>query len=236
MVSARSILRRFRENRRLPVFVAVGLTAVDVEPVTGGPQPLQGILADHFFQRGDTHLGDHLDILPLVTGRGVPDQLADPEVEIEIVSSSDREFRHDRNSGFEMEQRRCHVDPGRMAEKDALDAFIPRRVLVDQHGDVFSLIDGAQHGTDSFGFVDQLVHLPGAVGEDHSADERIAEGTHHREHRNARLFGERLSGDLPVAEMGGDDDDLMVLMVGGSGIIDGFLIAGNGDFTRDRER
>ncbi|UKI30852.1 MAG: hypothetical protein L6W00_23695 [Lentisphaeria bacterium] len=59
-------------------FVERSLAAVDIKPVTGSPQPLERLFADHLFQCGDALLGDDLNILFLVAGRRVADQLPRP--------------------------------------------------------------------------------------------------------------------------------------------------------------
>ena len=177
-------------------------------------------------------LGDDLNILFLVAGRRVADQLPDPEIEVEIVPGAESQFRQDGNPGLEMEQGGGHMNPGGMAEEGAFDAFAAGGVLIDEHGDVLALVDGSQYRADSLRLVHEFVHFSRAVRKDHSADERIAEGAHHREHGTACFFGERFAGDLPVAEVSGNDDDLMIFMIGREGVVQGFRIAGDGYFFR----
>ena len=147
--------------------------------MTGGPEPLKRCFADHLLERGDALLRDRLHIDIFVPRRGVADQFADPEVEIEIFARTEGEFRQNGNPGLEMEQGRRHMNPGRMAEENTLHAFVASGMLVDQHGDVLAFVDCAQHRADSFGLVDKFMHFSGPVGQDHLADERVAERTHH---------------------------------------------------------
>jgi len=145
----------------------------------------------------------------LVPGRFILDRLAEDQFKFEVAARlAAGDFRHDRNPGLEVQQRRSHVNPGRMAEEFALHPLAPRRMLVDQHGDVTAFRRGAQNGADSLVLVDQLVELPGAVVENQLADQRIFKRPHEGAHRAVRRFRKGGAGNFPVPVVGGDDDVL----------------------------
>jgi len=58
------------------------------------------------------------------------------------------------------------------------------------------------------GRIPSFLQIPGAVIEDHLADQRIFERPHEGAHRTVRLFREGGSGHFPVPVMGGHDDIL----------------------------
>ena len=80
--------------------------------------------------------------------------------------------------------------------------------MVDQHRDVAPGGRCAQDRADALVLVDEVVQVAAAVVQDHFADQRIAERPHERRHRPVGLFRIGGSGDLPVAVVGRDDDDL----------------------------
>ncbi|MPN39526.1 hypothetical protein SDC9_187054 [bioreactor metagenome] len=138
--------------------------AIDVEPAPVRPQPLFRILADHGFQSGGAFLGQNFDIVFGIGGGLVFDQRSHLHFEFEAVSrQAPGQFGHDRDAGFEMKQRRRGMGPAGLSEKHGFDAFIRRRVLVDQQCDVFMAAQRFHDAADAAAFVEHFVHRGASV-------------------------------------------------------------------------
>lgn len=176
-------------------------------PAAVNPKPLAGMLADNLFKDSVQALGIGCRVARYLKWR-----MKFEDVSL-FVFIPNREAWDDGRSGLGGDLGEGGVGARGGAEEVDEDAFVERRVLIDQDADGFVLMERAQNGSGGVPFGDQVVARKLTALFDHSIDGGIIERADHDVHRLGHQ-GVGEGAEFPVAEVGGGEEDASASLLG----------------------